>query len=41
MKKIALIFSLLFMTAILFSCKSSHKCAAYSNANQLKVNTPS
>lgn len=41
MKKVALIFSLLFMTAILFSCKSSHKCAAYSKVESVKVNSPS
>lgn len=41
MKKLALVFSFIVLAVVLFSCKSSHKCAAYSKVEISKSNSPS
>lgn len=41
MKKIVLALIVLFVASFMFSCKSSHRCAAYSKADVKSMQKPS
>lgn len=41
MKKVAVALVVVFAASLLFSCKSSHRCAAYSKADVKTVQNPS
>ncbi len=41
MKKLSIVFLAVFLTATLFSCKSNHRCAAYSKAEVVSNQNPS